>query len=69
MDIWDFYFSTMVGWCMHPRNLEKDTRTYEQMINDAADVADLMIKIKENRNANSIFRISDNTGRSSECCK
>jgi hypothetical protein len=49
MDTWDLYFSGIVGWCMHPRNLEKDERTLEEMITDAALIADLMIKIKEDR--------------------
>lgn len=42
--IWDLYFTGVVGWQMHPRNLEKHPRCLSDMLDDAAKVADEMIE-------------------------
>ena len=47
--LWDVYYSGVVGWCLHPRNLEKDTRSTEDMLRDSADIVDKMIKIRRER--------------------
>jgi len=43
MEIWDFYFSGLVGWQLHPGNQK------EPDLEGAADMADAMLKVRNER--------------------
>ena len=47
--LWDVYYSGVVGWCLHPRSLEKESRSVDEMLRDSADIVDKMIKIRRER--------------------
>ena len=46
MEVWDIYFSGLVGWSWHPGYLKGDVRP---SIEDCADIADEMMKVREKR--------------------
>lgn len=51
MDVWDVYFSTLVGWQLHPAHKRYNNLTLT--LNECADLADEMVRIKEERKKHS----------------
>ena len=47
--LWDLYYSGVVGWCLHPRNLEKDQRSIDTMLMESAEIVDKMIEVRRKR--------------------
>lgn len=47
--VWDIYYAQIAGFQFHPRNVQKETRSVDEMLEDSADIVDKMIKIRRER--------------------
>lgn len=48
-DVWDMYFSGIVGWGLHPGYLKYEPDDDKMTLDDCADLADRMMKVREER--------------------
>lgn len=47
-NLWDLYYSGVVGWALHPGYLKDDGR-HRMTLEECADLVDEMIKIRRQR--------------------
>lgn len=47
MDVWDIYFSGLVGWSLHPGYLRDGARS--MTLDECADLADKMCEVRKCR--------------------